>query len=44
MAFCDAICVHTTFSLSMSLCSDFYNFDADCGCILVVEWNIILLC
>ena len=37
MAFCDAICVHTTFSLSMSLCSVFYNCDDDCGCILVVE-------
>ena len=25
------------------LCSDFYGFNGDCGCVLVVEWNIILL-
>ena len=25
------------------LCSDFHGFDGGCGCVLVVEWNIILL-
>ena len=36
-------CVHTTFPLSMSLCSDFNGFDGGCGCVLVIECNIILL-
>ena len=25
------------------LCNDFYGFDGGCGCVLVFEWNIILL-
>ena len=38
-----SFCVHTIFPLFMSPCNDFYDFDCGYGCVLVVEWNIILL-
>ena len=34
---CISFCIHTTFPLSMSPCSDFYGFDGGCGCVFVVE-------